>query len=399
MARRTLLITYIATYLLAVGAVIRYLTNFTDDRFWTITVLLGAFLVLLVAEPFIIRRNRPLTNIYLFVQIAIISILAYITPAVDFWGLLFFPLTVQVMHNFPQRIGFLITGIFTGIMAILVLLGPGPEMGVPIILTLGVVYFLLAALIAIIRDAEVAHEESVKQQGELQAAHQQLQIYTARAEELAVLQERNRLARELHDSVTQSLYSLTLFTEATRHMAEESGDENIEQYVRQIGVIGLQALKEMRLLVYELRPPELEKEGLVRALRRRLEAVEGRAGVDARVIADESVNLPTDVEQELYRIAQEALNNALKHAAAGSVMVYLYQSDGTTEMEIVDDGVGFNPEDLPDRGGVGLRSVRERAQQIGGSVTIRSQSGKGTSVKVIVSDITASDQESVINPE
>jgi len=399
MARRTLLITYIATYLLAVGAVIRYLTNFTDDRFWTITVLLGAFLVLLVAEPFIIRRNRPLTNIYLFVQIAIISILAYITPAVDFCGLLFLPLTVQVMHNFPQRIGFLITGIFTGIMAILVLLGPGPEMGVPIILTLGVVYFLLAALIAIIRDAEVAHEESVKQQGELQAAHQQLQIYTARAEELAVLQERNRLARELHDSVTQSLYSLTLFTEATRHMAEESGDENIEQYVRQIGVIGLQALKEMRLLVYELRPPELEKEGLVRALRRRLEAVEGRAGVDARVIADESVNLPTDVEQELYRIAQEALNNALKHAAAGSVMVYLYQSDGTTEMEIVDDGVGFNPEDLPDRGGVGLRSVRERAQQIGGSVTIRSQSGKGTSVKVIVSDITASDQESVINPE
>ena len=162
--------------------------------------------------------------------------------------------------------------------------------------------------------------------------------------EKAVADERSRLARELHDSVTQSLYSLTLFTEAARHMAEEDGNETIEQYIGQIGTIGLQALKEMRLLVFELRPPELEKEGLVRALRRRLEAVEGRAGVDARVVVDDFVKLPGNIEQEFFRIAQEALNNALKHAAASSVVVYLRQENGNIEMEIVDDGIGFDPQ-------------------------------------------------------
>jgi len=218
------------------------------------------------------------------------------------------------------------------------------------------------------------------------------------AQQVAVVEERSRLARELHDSVTQSLYSLTLFSEAARHMAEEIGEETIEQYIGQIGVIGQQALKEMRLLVYELQPPELEREGLVRALRKRLEAVEGRAGVEARVVVDEFVKLPGGVEQELYRIAQEALNNALKHAAAGSVVVYLRQSSGSIEMEIVDDGVGFEPDALPDHGGMGLKSIRERAEQLGGMVTIRSEAGKGTSVKVNVQHKAVSDQRSTTDP-
>jgi signal transduction histidine kinase/ligand-binding sensor domain-containing protein len=204
--------------------------------------------------------------------------------------------------------------------------------------------------------------------------------------EKAIAAERSRLARELHDSVTQSLYSLTLFTEAARHMAEEDGNETIEQYIGQIGAIGLQALKEMRLLVFELQPAELEKEGLVPALRRRLEAVEGRAGVDARVVVDDFVILPGNIEQEFFRIAQEALNNALKHAAASSVVVYLRRENGSIEMEIVDDGVGFDPQSLPDRGGMGLKNIRERAERLGGAVDIRSNPGEGTRIKVTIED-------------
>jgi NarL family two-component system sensor histidine kinase LiaS len=114
--------------------------------------------------------------------------------------------------------------------------------------------------------------------------------------------------------------------------------------------------------------------------------------VDARLEVDDFVNLPGNVEQELYRIAQEALNNALKHAAASSVVVYLRQSNGSIEMEIVDDGVGFNPEATPDQGGMGLKSIHERAEQIGGSVTICSQPGEGTSVKISIQQITVDDQ-------
>jgi len=204
--------------------------------------------------------------------------------------------------------------------------------------------------------------------------------------EKAVAEERSRLARELHDSVTQSLYSLTLFSEAARHMAEVEGNESIEQYIGQIGTIGLQALKEMRLLVFELRPPELEKEGLIPALRKRLEAVEGRAGVDARVDVEEFIRLPGGVEQEFFRIAQEALNNALKHAAASTVIVYLRQENGGVEMEIVDDGVGFDPEVLLDSGGMGLKNIRDRTERLGGTVDIHSIPGEGTKIKIKILD-------------
>jgi len=397
MARRTLLITYIATYLLAIGGIIRILIRFGNESLWPIAILVGCYLVLLVLEPFLIRRNLYLTYIYLIIQTAIIGTLSIFTPNADFWGVLFCPLIVQVMHNFPRRTGFLITGIFTVIMSILLLLGFDLEVGLPLIFVYAVIYFLLAAFIAIIREAESAREKSQKQQTELQSAYQQLQFYTTQAEELAVLQERNRLARELHDSVTQSLYSLTLFTEAARHMVEDLGEENIEQYIGQIGVIGQQALKEMRLLVYEQQPPELKREGLVRTLRKRLEAVEGRAGVEAHLEVDEYVSLPGDIEQNLFRIAQEALNNALKHAAAGSVVIYLRQLNGTIEMEIIDDGIGFNPNALPDHGGMGLNSIRERAENIGGTMTILSHPDEGTSVKVSVQEkqLTTSDQKQV----
>jgi signal transduction histidine kinase len=390
MARRTLLITYIAIYLLVIAAIIRYVVRFGDYRFWSIALLIG-YLIILFSEPLLFRRNRLLIYAYLIIQTAIICTLSLISPTVDYWTALFLPLVVQVMDEFPQRTGFLITGIFTVIMAVLLLLGPGPEAGLPLIFINGIGYFLFAAFIAIIREAEsarrsaeMAREKSDKQRAELQSAHRQLQSYTAQAEELAVLEERNRLARELHDSVTQSLYSLTLFSHAARHMSEDLGEERLQQQIEQIGTTAVKALKEMRLLVYELRPPELKKEGLIRAIRKRLEAVEGRSGVEARLVVDELVRLPQSVEQELYRIANEALNNALKHAAATSVIVFLRHIDGRIELEVVDDGFGFEPEKVRDHGGLGLASIRERAEQLGGTATIRSAPGEGTSVKVAI---------------
>ncbi|HSG18594.1 MAG TPA: two-component regulator propeller domain-containing protein [Anaerolineae bacterium] len=204
--------------------------------------------------------------------------------------------------------------------------------------------------------------------------------------EAAVAAERNRLARDLHDSVTQSLYSLTLFAEATRHAAEAQGDREVERQSSQIGRIAQQALKEMRLLVYELRPLELEQAGLVRALRQRLEAVEGRAGIEGRVVVEDSrgapAALPPEIEQQLYYIAQEALNNALKHASAGSVTVYLRLSAGQVELEVVDDGQGFDPESLPDQAGMGLANIRERAWKMGGTAIIHSAHDAGTQIKV-----------------
>ncbi|MBN1581985.1 MAG: GAF domain-containing protein [Anaerolineae bacterium] len=205
------------------------------------------------------------------------------------------------------------------------------------------------------------------------------------AERSAVVEERARLARELHDSVTQSLYSLTLFAEAGQDLAHAGNLGATQQQLTRIGEVAQQALKEMRLLVYELRPMILQEEGLIGALRRRLEAVEGRVGVQARLLADEALDLPACVEEELYRIVQEALNNVLKHAEANSVTVHIQRPvKDRVELRVIDDGVGFEPELAQMGGGIGLASMRERAERLGGTLTVWSSPGNGTTIRVVM---------------
>ena len=384
MARRTLLITYIATYLVAIGTIVRYLMSFRDDHFWLITLLLGGYVVLLISEPLFFRRNRYLIYLYLFVQTVIICALAYITPNVDFWAALFFPLVLQAMHNFPVRTGFLITGIFTVIMSFFMLFSLGPEIALPLILINGVVYFFLAAFIAITREAEAAREQSQSLLGELQQTHEQLKIYSEKAEELAVTQERNRLARELHDSVTQSLHSSTLLAEAGQRLLSSGDIERARRYLIRLGEISQQSLREMRLLVYELRPLELRGVGLVGALQQRLDAVERRSGVEVQLSIEEEIELPRSIEDELYRIAVEALNNALKHANPSRVTVTLRTEEKDVnqciELSLMDDGIGFDLDTKAGEGGLGLISMKERIENLGGKLTILSTPGEGHQV-------------------
>jgi signal transduction histidine kinase len=204
------------------------------------------------------------------------------------------------------------------------------------------------------------------------------------AEQLAVLRERERLARELHDSVTQSLYSLTLLAEASQRLLASGDLERAGEYTARLGEIAQQALKEMRLLVYQLRPLVLKREGLAGALQQRLDAVEKRAGVDARLLVEGRLDLPASVEEGLYRIAQEALNNALKHAAPRSLVVRIQGYARHVALEVEDDGRGFDPGAANDQGGMGLTSMRERAERLGGTFSLISAPGDGTKVRVDV---------------
>ena len=204
------------------------------------------------------------------------------------------------------------------------------------------------------------------------------------AEQAAVTEERGRLARELHDSVTQSLYTLNLFAGAGRQLAATGDMAQVQKHLDQIGELTQQALKEMRLLVHQLRFPVLNQEGLLVALRQRLEMVERRAGVEATLQVDKFNDLPMSLEEGLYWIALESLNNALKHARAAAVTVRLRMEDSYVKMEIADNGQGFNLPDVSDASGLGLISMRERAQELGGTLNIASAPGQGTMVTVRV---------------
>jgi signal transduction histidine kinase len=204
-----------------------------------------------------------------------------------------------------------------------------------------------------------------------------------RARQAAVLEERQRLARELHDSVTQSLYAIALYAEATSRAITDRDPESASANLQQISESTQEALGEMRLLLYELRPPLLEEQGLTAALRSRLHAVEARAGLTTEFDSSGEERLPAAKEQELYRLAQEALNNVLKHAHATRVSVRLEAGAAGTLLEIADDGVGF---DLSVDGseGYGLPGMRERAERLGGRFEVESASGKGTRVRVSI---------------
>lgn len=212
-------------------------------------------------------------------------------------------------------------------------------------------------------------------------------IHSNRQRQLSIaLAERQRLVRDLHDSVTQRLYGLIALTEAAQAGLEAGSMDMPGQVISRIGDNARQALKEMRLFLYELQPVDLEREGLVAILHQRLAAVEGRADTKARLLADENIYLSLDKEVALYFITQEALNNVLRHAGAKSVTVRLKQKRVNVVLEVDDDGCGF---DLAKehKGGMGLKNMRERSSQIGAKLHIVSAPGAGTKISLtVVSD-------------
>ncbi len=203
------------------------------------------------------------------------------------------------------------------------------------------------------------------------------------AEQAAVIEERQRLARDLHDTVTQTLYSLVLFAEAGKDALASGNMDRVGNHLVRLRDTAQQALKEMRLLIYELRPLALQHAGLVSALNHRLETVEQRAGIETRLEVESLAPLPERVEAGLYGIAQEALNNVLKHARATQVVVRLSVESEGVELEIIDNGQGFSGRENIDRG-IGLTSMRERARALGGSVSIQSEEGRGARVFVSI---------------
>jgi signal transduction histidine kinase/putative methionine-R-sulfoxide reductase with GAF domain len=207
------------------------------------------------------------------------------------------------------------------------------------------------------------------------------------AEQAAVIEERQRLARELHDSVTQLLYSQVLFASAGHKSLGQGEIDPADEYLNRIDQTAQQALKEMRLLVYELSPQETLNQGLIGALHHRLDAVEKRAGMDAELILEGDFNLDQVTEFALYRLVLEALNNILKHSGAEKVKIYLNSQPDRLILEIIDDGCGFELEEKWTSGGMGLATMQERAAALGGELIIESQPGHGTRIKTIFEGI------------
>jgi signal transduction histidine kinase len=222
----------------------------------------------------------------------------------------------------------------------------------------------------------------------LLAAHAAVAIEQARlveaSRELSIVEERARLARELHDATVQTLFSLSLTAEAAASLLV-SDPVAAAGEVRRIQELAQGAVAELRSLVFELRPPALEDEGLVATLAKQLEVLGRVHGLAVELVGSSEDRLDPAIETGLFRIVQEALNNVVRHASASRIEVTFECARGSVTATVVDDGIGFDPHAravLARR--LGLTSMRERAEAVGGSLKIESVAGQGTTVTVTV---------------
>ncbi|MGH2387655.1 MAG: histidine kinase [Chloroflexota bacterium] len=204
--------------------------------------------------------------------------------------------------------------------------------------------------------------------------------------DLAVLEERTRLARDLHDSVTQSLFSLNLAARAATNPRTRTDPARLDRALTMVGDLAQSSLSEMRALLFELRPAQLQGEGLLVALRNHAVAMEERTGLTVLVDLPDICALPAGHEDVLYRVAQEALANVARHARARRAVVRLRLVPGWVELTIEDDGVGvapgtdLSPEPENAAGRYGIRGMRERVVGLGGRLTVQSGSAAGAEI-------------------
>lgn len=250
-------------------------------------------------------------------------------------------------------------------------------LGVPIVAAEGVI----GAFYLTDKEDDSSFDGADQQLIELLAAHAAIAIVNARlnerSRELSILSERNRLALELHDVVSQKLFSLVLTAEAAGTLLERD-PAAAAAHVARLQQLAREALDELRSLVLELRPPALDRDGLAGTLRKHVELLRAlHGGVEIALDADDD-GCSADA-RELLRVAQEALHNALRHAGARRIEVTLSER----VLEIADDGAGFDPGDPELRSRhLGLTSMEERAGRLGGRLTIDSAPGAGTRVRL-----------------
>ena len=203
-------------------------------------------------------------------------------------------------------------------------------------------------------------------------------------QQLAVAEERDRLALDLHDTVTQSLYSITLQTDSTLMALSSGKDKAAEKRLEILKEIAQDAMAEMRLLIYQLQPSILKEKGLAEAFLQRLELVENRSGIDVDFQVEGEPRLSLNSQTGLFQVAQEGLNNVIKHARASHLLLWLSYEPALCRLKIEDDGVGFDLEQIGPYGGFGLKSMRSRLKEIKGRMDIVAEPGSGTILNIEV---------------
>jgi len=377
---------YLVYLLMGAAVALRMLPHFFNTAYQNIAILLfSAYFVLLLSERWMQRFFNRYFFIYAILQSGIILALFSLptdSAPQDYFSTLVLPLCGQAIWDLEKRIGEYFVAVFCVFCTIVLLLVYEPLEGIGFALT----YVSGCIIVAVLSSATIrsirAKENSQQLLGELREANQKLVEYSQKVERLTASEERNRLARELHDSVSQTIFSMTLTAQAAK-MLMETDSLRAASLLDHLQTLSQNALSEMRTLIQELRPHSIVENGLACALQSH--AAERKAQDDLEIALHFNGDLSMDAEtaEALFRIVQEALNNVVKHAQTRQASVTVSRVGKQVDLSIEDQGKGFDinaKRDLSRH--VGLQSMEERVNSLGGILHIDSQPGKGTRIQI-----------------
>lgn len=390
----------IGIYLLYAAVVMRGLVVFAEDQQLVLVfILFGLYGLLLLAESWITQIKfsrsinipnqtlspkqlwRPL--IYLLLASSIVFALMAIPETQDFFALLFIPLSLKAILYFGRKLGYMFITLYS-ILIILPLLNAedGPLFGLVMGVFFGGMCFLFGGYAHQIQKAEATHNKNHQIFKDLQIAHRQLQAYTNRATALAVEQERNRLARDLHDSVTQTVFSMNLTTQSARLLWKKEPSNAAGQLIH-LEELAANALSEIQILVSQLHPRMMAEEGLATALQGLADERQLREGLQVTLQISEEKSFSQVETEGLYAIAYEALNNVIKHSDTHEATIRLISNENDSYLEIEDHGRGFDPMIIKNQSEhLGLFGMSERAREIGWVMAIKSHPHQGTLIRI-----------------
>ena len=374
---------YFPTYLIYFAVVARAIgwTQDSSPIAAPVWILLGLFGLILFSEQTLSQWLAWYPRLYTLLQSGLVIAMLYLAPSLDFLPMLFFPLSFQAVRFFQHRVGFAWIGAFSVAMAGMFFRGLEWQPGIMMLLASSGANVLMGSFAHLMTHTDRRREENQQLLGNLQAAYHQLKDSAAQTEALAAAEERHRLVRELHDSLTQTLFSMNLAVQAAQLSAQETPRQT-EEHLARLQTLSRSAASEVQALTGQIPQRHPAQGGLNLALTRLAEDRLAQDGLHVNLETIGRRRLPEPVEAALYRIVQEALNNILRHAHTRQARVRIDLERPLALLEIEDSGCGFDPEGPEQFSGYGLAGMAERAGEIGWDLEIESHPGGGTRIRV-----------------
>jgi signal transduction histidine kinase len=359
----------VATYISIAAMSLLGISGFSSLNLQLIT--LGLCLLFGILHRFyfkaeVFQRNP---NLYFGIQAFILTLVLLLgSSSTDALNFLFVLLAIHTAHVLPGKNTAIWIMIYYAIVSVTVLSIRGTD-GIYAVLFYGVTYILCGFFGAVLQQAEKGRDENQRLVDELKETQHKLQV-------LAVVEERNRLARDLHDSVKQQVFAISMQLSAARMSLSES--DKAYSSVAEAERLAQQAGAELTSLINALRPPPLESKSLPAALRDYISEWAKRNNIETSIDIGDDLSLSVDEEQVFFRVIQEGLSNIARHSNAKQAVVELVQVESDILFCIADTGQGFDTNHQ--QMGVGLLSMQERLSQIGASFLVRSEKGHGTQI-------------------